>query len=667
MSVRPGALREGENPVTGAERFLPPILLALVVAIVPQLSRLPVWVIVWCAAAWGYLFLSLRKKWPLPGRLLRNILTFSGILGLLFTFRTIGADAYTGLLAVMAGIKPFEIRNHRDRMITLFLAYFTVIACLLQSESLTITIYMFISVLITTAALIRINNPQDDFRRQLGLSARIMGEAIPLMVILFFLFPRMPGSLFGFSRAAAGKAGFSDSMSPGSVTSLAENHEIAFRAEFKGKIPPPTLLYWRGIVLKEFDGRTWLRDYQEPEQLQLIEGERPEEYTITLEPHGNKWLFALDVPAKAPPAGTLHTDSTLISKRRVNRTLRYEMQSYAIWDSSRIPPEPVYTRLPASGNPKSRVLAQTLAKNGGNPEQIAGRMLGYFKTNGFVYTLEPPALGRDPIDTFLFRTKKGYCEHYASALAFIMRAAGVPSRVVGGYLGGEINPYGNYLIVRQSHAHAWVEVWDQRKGWIRVDPTSAVAPERINAGTEGLFPLERVTGTYIAGIINFLRFGWDSINLQWEAWFSGYSYDQQMAFLRKLGIGIDSGEAPLIALLIILGLMFIIVGGYTVIHFRGRRKTDPVRDLYENFCGKLGRSGFQKKPGQGPRDYAAEVIRKRPDLRETVSVITECYIRLRYAPVADGKALDSLRAAIRAFKPSGNQLEKTEAGIQKSE
>ncbi len=420
------------------QKHMPQIILALVVAILPHVVRLPVWIVLWCASIWGYLLWSLRYGWPIPGRGVRVALACAGFAGILLTYPRIGPDAYLGLLAVMSGVKPLEIKAHRDRMITLFLAYFIVITSLFQSETLSIILYMFVSVWVTTAALIRINDPEGHFGAHLRLSSKMIAQAVPLMVVLFLVFPRIDGSLFGSMHRDAATSGFSDTLSPGSVSHLAENPEIAFRAQFKDGIPPSQAQYWRGIVFYAFDGRTWKPGKPVPERFSPPTGEDPFSYTITLEPSGQRWLFALDLAGRIPPRAVMREDFTLHRRFAVSRTLRYEMVSYTRyhtggiqqWERRRC------LQLPGRSNPRARQLAEKLSRGADTVPEKIDHVLDYLKTEGFVYTLNPPALSGNPVDALLFDTKKGYCEHFASAFVFLMRAMNVPARIVGGYLGG---------------------------------------------------------------------------------------------------------------------------------------------------------------------------------------------------------------------------------------
>jgi len=634
------------------DKYLPHIILALVVAILPHLGRLPVWIILWCAGMWGYILISLRFQWGRPNRTVRIILSVIGLLGLLATYSTrIGPNAYLGLLSVMAALKPFEISTHRDRMITLFLAYFIVITSLFQSESLSITLYMFVSVFVTTGALIRINDPEGLFKGDLRLSGVIMAQAIPLMLILFFLFPRIQGSIFGLSQAPAGKTGFSDRLSPGNIARLVENNDIAFRAEFEGDVPRAHELYWRGIVFHEFDGRNWQRLNRVPAVDRLPRGQSPINYKISLEPHGQRWLFTLDRPGEKPRWSRMHADYVIRNMRPVNRKKYYDMTSFpkpqkgAAWgvDAAK--------QLPGDGNPNARQLAADFKHAAESAAETVNQAITYLKDNGFVYTLEPPVLGRNPVDDFLFQSRKGYCEHYASAFAFLMRAAGIPARIVGGYLGGEINPFGDYLIVRQSDAHVWVEVWTAAEGWMRVDPTAAVAPARITEGASGALGEGELSGGGF-GWLQQLSLGWDAVSSGWEAWFSGYSHLEQNALLERLGIRMGSWRGPLMVFLLVCGTIFLIVGLYVFFQVRpAAMDKDGVRDCYEKFCRKLEKAGLPRPLNTGPADFADQVARERPDLKPEVDEMVKFYIWLRYRGASHPEMEKHFCERVKAFKP----------------
>jgi len=645
------------------DRHIPAVLIALILSVAPHIQRLTPWVILWCLTLWSYMFLSLRYRWQWPDTLLRTVLAVIGFGGVVLTFGIrFGGDAYLSLLAVTATLKPLEIRSYRDEMISLFISYFIVITSLFNSESLAMTGYMFVSVLITTMVLIRIHHPASPMKANLRLSAIIMVQAIPLMLMLFFLFPRIRGNLWGFSKSGGGRSGFSDSVSPGSVTSLARNNELAFRVEFSGKIPDSEFLYWRGLVFHEFDGRTWRMFPRTPGQLKpLAEGKGEVSYIITLEPHEQRWLFAMDLPVSVPQNSRLSDDYTLQNRFEVRQKMRYQMRSYTEYHTGMMRRwEGIDLKLPDTGNPQTKALAKQWVEEIRSPEKIVETALNFYEKNKFVYTLNPPLLGVDSMDDFLFKTRKGYCEHYASSFAFLMRAAGIPARVVGGYLGGEINPYGGYLIVRQSDAHAWTEVWLAKKGWVRVDPTSVVAPDRIERGVVGALSAEELPGFLISrgpfsNILKTIRFGWDAINNEWNIRIMGYSFENQKALLESIGIQADSWKARIRLLLMAIGTtgIFIMILAFYFLKKREVKK-QAIVEIYERFCSKLAKAGVARQLNQGPADYAAMAIAQRKDLETQISGIIELYIRIRYGREDNTASLKKLNALVKAFDPRKN-------------
>lgn len=634
-------------------RYIPPIIVALVVAILPHLGRLPFWVVAWCVFMWGFLILSVRSGRSRPDKWLSRVLSVIGLIGVFLTYgQNFGPNAFMGLLAVMAAIKPFEIRSHRDRVIVVFLAYFIVITGLFQSESLIMTVYMLISVCITTAALIRINQISGTFRTDLKLAGVIVGQAIPLMAVLFLIFPRIPGSFFGLSRLYTARTGFSDVLRPGSVTRLAEDNSIAFRVTFDGPSPAAEKRYWRGIVFERFDGRQWHAAKSVPLLRNYPAGDNPLSYTVHLEPHSQRWLFALDLPLESPRWTHLRADYSLRTFRPVRQKMRYRMTSlidYRTRGTNRMIEAAL--QLPPDGNPRARDLARQLAGNARSAGEKADRILAYFKNRNFVYTLQPPPLGDDPVDTFIERTRSGYCEHYASALAFMMRSLDVPARVVGGYLGGEINPYGDYLLVRQSHAHVWVEIWQENLGWRRVDPTAVVMPDRVSTGMEP--GLSREAGENpLASYFRRFKLRWDALSTAWTEWFTGYSHQQQQALLDRLGLAWQGWARAARLLGLVLAIVALFAVGYLIYFFLPGRKTeDRVTRVYRQFLQKMACAGLHKHPARAANDFAREICRKRPDLTEAVTEITDLYVRLRFQKEAGGNALGRFRQAVRAFTP----------------
>jgi len=647
--------------VNGAAKFIPPIVGALLVAMVPHVLRLPVWVVAWCLGCWGYSLLAVKKGWPWPNQPTRLVLAVVGFLSAVFTFgHALSRDAGLGLLCVMAGLKPLEISSQRDATVTVFLTYFMVLTGLLYTNSLFMTLYMFLCVFLATAVLIHLNHPEGPLWGNVRVSGLIMLQALPLMIVLFFLFPRIQGSLWGFSGAAAGVVGFSDRLAPGSLSELVQSDDIAFRAEFDGKAPERRLLYWRGLVLCRFDGRGWTRGPVVPLLAGALQGEDAFAYTITLEPHEKRWLFGLDVPVSTS-AGRIRDDHTVLARRPVTAKVGYRVESYTTYNTGPLKEwDQENLELPERSNPRASALASGWAQSNANAEKVVGAALALFEKGGFTYTLRPPLLGGHVIDDFLFRTRKGYCEHYASAFAFLMRAAGIPARIVLGYLGGEWNPLGGYLIVQQSDAHAWVEIWLPARGWVRVDPTSAVAPERVEHGARAALPADELplflSLPYLDPVYKIykrLRFGWDALNNHYFRWFTGYSHVQQKRLLSLFGMRAESWKAAAKAFAFALGSVGFLAIGFTLWLFRKKqgKNEDAVQRTYGVFCAKLRRIGLARRPEQGPLDYARMVAVARQDLKAQSRRITDLYIGLRYDRGPGQGSVKQFRHLVREFNP----------------
>lgn len=644
-----------------ANKNIAPLILALAVALVPHAWQLPPWVVLWCVICWGYLLAAAKFNWPEPGKILRLILTAGGILGVLLTSAaSLDRHSSVALLWIMASIKVMEIRTYRDEMATLFITYFLSVSGLFFSNTPAVGLYMGMSLCITTAVMIHIHHPAGRLKVKLGLSAGLMLKALPLALILFIVFPRLQGSFWGIRNTTEAQSGFSDRLAPGNVTRLVRNNAIAFRAKFEGRIPAPEHLYWRGLVFWQFDGRAWHRSNDSVNITLPIRGHRSAAYTITLEPHNQRWLFALDLPYASGPNAIRLSDQTLLWRWKVRRRLQYRLKSFTAYTTGPLRQwESAAWQLPRNKNPRAIALARKWRGTSANPSQYIDTALDYFRSRDFSYTLNPPPLGEESIDDFLFRTRKGYCEHYASAFTYLMRAGGIPARLVAGYLGGELNPYGEYLMVRQSDAHVWVEVWLSGKGWVRIDPTLAVAPQRVAQGpAASLAPDERAMlrpldapGLLANYWINF-RLGWDAFNNQWNKWILGYSSTRQKALLAKLGISADTRQGLSTALILATAAMILIALCYFL---RMSKKTavrqDAVQISYLAFCAKLGRVGISKEPFQGPLDYGAKVVALRRDLAASVFEIVNLYIRLRYTPNGNSDDRKRLKILVKNFSP----------------
>jgi transglutaminase-like putative cysteine protease len=468
----------------------------------------------------------------------------------------------------------------------------------------------------------------------------------------------MPGPLWGLPKDAySGMVGLSDSMTPGSISQLILSDAIALRAEFDQAIPSPSQLYWRGPVLWHFDGRSWtagnLPASLPPEAVEA-RGDRVS-YTVTLEPHNKRWLFMLELPVAAPPEAVLSHDFQLLAHEPVRRRLRYAASSdlrYRLQAELDAPTRRLALQLPDGGNPRTRLLGEQWAASEANGQAIVLRALTMFREQPFVYTLRPPLLGADSVDEFLFSSRRGFCEHYAGSFVFLMRSAGVPARVVTGYQGGELNPAGNYLLVRQTEAHAWAEVWLQERGWVRVDPTAAVSPRRVEAGVAAALPAGEPLPLLSRGDFPWLHklyLNWDALNNGWNQWVLGYNEKKQLELLSRLTGSAVSWQEMAIWLMasvaaIILAISWLMLRG-------NRRRVDALQAAYLQFERKLARAGVQRQPYEGPLDFGRRVAAQWPAQAALIHAITRTYARLRYGKDAPTRQVEAFIRQVKRFRP----------------
>jgi transglutaminase-like putative cysteine protease len=383
-------------------------------------------------------------------------------------------------------------------------------------------------------------------------------------------------------------------------------------------------------------------------------------YTVILEPHGQRHLFVLDLPVTATPVATIMDDHTLMARRPIWQRFHYVAASFLdSRQNSAEGPGDAYLQLPSNRNPQTAALGSQWARTHAEPESVVATTLAFFKENGFSYTLRPDRLGIQAVDDFLFVSRKGFCEHFATAFTVLMRAAGVPARIVGGYQGGRWNALGGFLTVRHSDAHVWCEVWLTGQGWVRVDPTFAVAPDRIDAGIERalsgealLWFLGRTPDNLLARLTETVRQAWEAVNTRWNVWFMGFSAEDQIALLRQMGI--STGPPGAWLLVMVLPPLFII-GAILLGGMRNKNNPKPLEDkvlkVYGRFLHKMASVGIPKASHQGPLDYSLLVMDRHPALERDVGAIIECYIGLRYGHECDMDALKAFRLRVRRFNP----------------
>jgi len=645
------------------------VIAAGAIAVAPHTLQLEPWVPGVFAVGAFWRFGMEWRGWRRPGKLVRSL---SVLLVAAMTWQQhhtfLGRDPGLTLLIALLGLKFLELHRVRDFRLNLFLYYLVTLGSFLYEQTLLLGLYALGSVLLTTVALVRIAQPKGlALRANLRLSATMLAQAVPLMLVVYVLFPRLPGALWSLpADAGTGRTGLSDTLRPGNIHQLSESGEIAFRASFDGKIPAMRDLYWRAIVLWETDGHAWSRGRAPADaRAGFTPIGEPVTYEIVLEPTQRTWAMALDLPRTVPERAAARSGFTFEFRQPVHERRRYTLTSYPRYRTGALAAgeRAAALQLPPVLSPRVRALAGEWVRSQPAPAGVVNAALGFFHRENFVYTLAPPPLGDDPVDEFLFSARRGYCEHYASAFVTLMRAAGVPARPVLGYQGGEFNVAGNYLIVRQSDAHAWAEVWLEPGGWTRVDPTAAVAPERIELGMDALRRMAArgtAFGTLpVADVLQDIEIGWgerawiytrlywDLANISWYRWVTDYGYERQEKLFERLGLGGMSGAALVLVALSCIGTL---LGAYALWRRHERPRVDAVQAQYLRLCRKLARVGLVRAPHEAAGDFARRCATRRPDLADAVDGLTREYERLRYGSGTTPRDTALLRRRVAALR-----------------
>ena len=633
----------------------------LVAALAPHLLHLQAWVTIFVLAICAWRLVAELRDWRLPGAFLRAVIALAVTAGVVLGYATItGLDGGTALLALMSALKLLETRAPRDHTVLIFIGWFLCLAAFLYAQDIATVLWVLPTVWLLAAALLRVSRRGQNgpALRPFRTTGAMLLKAAPVALVLFLFFPRLAGNFWGAPSAERALSGLTDEMSPGDISDLTLNDVVAFRVRFNGNPPPPSLRYWRGPVLSEFDGYTWSRGGAQFYFLPPVRHEgAPVDYTVTLEPTGQNMLFALDmVQSWTPRLATQSWDYGLRTRSPIHAVLQYEARSYPRYRAGQELSPALRNRnlqLPPGRNARTLALAGRMREASAGEFDYVRAVLDMFRAQDFYYTLTPPGLERDSVDDFLFNTRQGFCGHYASAFTTMMRAAGIPARVVGGYQGGDWNPVGGYLIVRHSHAHAWSEIWLPESGWTRVDPTGAIAPERIERGIEASFPNEELLpGGLMRDSEFFWQAGmiWDNVNARWNDWVVQFNRMRQEELLMELGF--DDPDWRDFAVTLGLGLVaaMILLFAWLAWEFRPKRR-DPAAASYARFVRRLARHGIELPTGEAPRDFAKRVRRLRPDLGIDSLAITELYLRLRYLPAPEAGDLQLLRGLVARFRP----------------
>lgn len=649
-----------------AELPIPPQLLSALLFLVaalmaPHASNLSPAILGFFYTACAWRLLAQRYSILLPGKWALLVLMLFALALVIYTTGLYdGRLAGTALLIVMLGLKLLELRARRDIHVTVFLGYFLVLTQFLYNQSLWLAAYLFLGVLALNVVQVGLSRVHVELGGQLRKALGMLAAALPLALVVFLLFPRLDSPLWAISTSSA-VTGISDEMSLGDIGQLTSSKETAFRVHFFGEVPSPAQRYWRGPVLWMTDGRRWTAGRAPaPAAKALVSSEVPIDYELILEPTGEYWLFGLDLVTDPPAGARLNHNLALVGNQRINKRFTYRASSDPNYRmrSLNTGERQLGLQLPEQVSPRLRQLVQQwqAETDPREPLQLVQRALAYFSEQPFVYTLSPGSLNSaDPIDQFLFETRRGFCEHYAGSFALLMRLAGIPSRIVLGYQGGEKNPRADHWLIRQSDAHAWNEVWIPELGWWRIDPTAAVAPERVEQSINSARSLDagrvvfQVAG---GGLIDDLwrEAAWlaDAVDLGWHSWIVGFSAERQNSLLDLFGLGGLNGLGLALAMLVGSTL----AAGFVFLMARlpKPRARDPLPLLWRQFVDKLRRHGLAAAPWQGPDTVCKEASIYFPKASEQLRAINRLYVQLRYGRREDNQQLGALRRRIRRLR-----------------
>jgi protein-glutamine gamma-glutamyltransferase len=643
-------LAPDQRPMEG--RDLAMLAAGLAIVIAPHALRAPWWLTLLTAALIAWRVAALGNRSLLPSTGLLMAIVAAGMLGIWLEYRAIfGRTPGIMLLVMFSGLKMLESRNQRDAAALAFLTWFLAITNFLYTQSIPTALGMLAAVFTSVAALVGLAAPRRALRANLRTATLLLGQAVPAALVLFLLFPRVQGPLWGLPQDAySAMSGLSDSMAPGDLSQLMLSDAIAFRVDFRGEPPPRRTLYWRGPVLWDFDGRSWRLGSPAIAELPEPLGGTRIEYSVLLEPHNRNWLFALEAAAMLPPRTRYLDDGQIVALTPIRARMSYDMVSRVEADPVAAEDDSAITRalrLPQGFNPRARALAESWRTASATDAQVLAHAIGHFRVERLQYTTEPRLLGRDSVDEFLFDSREGFCEHFSSAFVFLMRAAGVPARVVTGYQGGDLNPVDGRFTVRQSDAHAWAEVYLRGRGWIRVDPTVQSVPRRLDDGMArsiaGAGALPLILRPEMAWLRS-LRYNWEALTHQWNLLVLGYNPERQRELMSWLGMR-DADWLELASTLMA------VLGGFVLLLFawmlRRFTRPDPVQAAWRQFCRKLGARGVARASHEGPRDYAERAARNLPSAAEAIRRIAALYIALRYGASAPAESVVQLRRMIK--------------------
>lgn len=670
-----------QNPSSRFRRFLAQrikpnavlqvyLLVCTSLVLVPHLFQQRTVILIFCIALLGWQVMIITRTLSAPMRITRLLLTLTSIV-LIFTQPTamMSQNAGVELLLMMTCLKLFETTSARDTTVTYGLCLFVLLTAFLYNSSIYMWVY---SLLVIYAILHSIqftssqNTQHKIVLRPDKSLLRIMALGLPLTALVFIVLPRPAAPLWGIpSQGGMAKTGLTEQMSPGAIGQLGDNDSVAFRVKFFGNAPDISDMYWRGPIFTFYNGHTWNEPkfagsyirYNQPQKMALpgnADNSTRYHYQVLLNPDNRKWLFALNINDAAPPLTHYTPTDQLLASRAITTSFIYEIDPSKT-KIARNEIEPFtrrYLRLPTNFGKQARQLVAQfkthINKQRPYDRQIVEQALNYFRNNNFVYTRKPAQLLRDPVDQFLFDSRAGFCEHYASAFAFLMRAADIPARIVTGYQGADYNPAQDYYIVRQSNAHAWTEVWIQNQGWTRIDPTRVIPPGRIDRSSINAQQTQdarkRTQHNLLAHPIEMISDYFDLIDYEWGLHVVGFDLQSQIALFKT----VQQHLRTILLTVLILVSAFIVV---IVLLARRRFKIyDPVARSYQRFCYLFSRRGLSKAAHETPNQFAQRAVQRYPRWKAQIEQVTSLYLQLRYSKTPAIGAIAQLQHQVKALR-----------------
>ncbi|MEO6801554.1 MAG: DUF3488 and transglutaminase-like domain-containing protein [Rhodanobacter sp.] len=648
-------------PAAVGQRSFDLLSLSMAFVLAVNASHLPWWldVALTLTLAWRW-WQRRQRSGRVPGWIKLPLLALLTVAVIAYYGNLFGRAPGTALAIGLLILKLLETETLRDVRVGVSFACFTLMTALLFDQGLVSTVVVALGLLPALATLRALEPAQApaSIPRVLWPSFALLAAALPLALLAFVLVPRLSSPLWGAPSQDQARTGLSDRMSPGGFTELLTDDHPAMRVTFDRAPPPPEQRYFRAYVMARYDGASWTYGDVVGQPPALLRVEQSVDYQIMLLPTHRRVLPALDVPIDAPAGAGMRRDRVVMADKPVNDAFTYSLSS-----ATRYRLEPQlgnhrlrWLQLPAGFNPRTLALGRSWRQRYGDDDAaIVRAALALFHDGSFRYTLAPAPLGRNAMDDFLFDTQEGFCEHYSSAFTVLMRAAGIPARVVTGYQGGYWNKLGSYLLVRNSDAHAWSEVWLVARGWVRVDPTGAVRPERVNLGAAAAAgdQLDWYRRDWLQGLGN----RWDIVNRWWDQGVVGFDALRQRGLLSPFGVR-DTDTATLGVLLAIGGMLFIVIGlAWALLR---RQSRDPLRESLRELERKLARQGIARRVGEGPQHYLSRAARALPGHRKELAILMESYLQLRYAcDVPPAQPSLVFHRAVRNFRISGVRTSKS--------